>query len=86
MAEKYQAREPDLVWTLADLGLLDRGTAERNQNRWMYEMEHLDSLWVQAETAWKELSWWNRVRIGFTRGSFGWKLDWRRANDPWRAA
>jgi len=82
--ERYTARQPDLVWTLHDLGLLDEETAERNDNRWHYEWGHLEQLWDDAERAWKQLSWWRRIRIGVFPGKTDWKIEWRREHDPWR--
>jgi hypothetical protein len=82
--ERYTAREPGLVWTLADLGIIDGDQAERNENRWWYEWDHLEELWAEAEQAWKALPLWTRLKLGFSPGAFSWKVEWRRQNDPWR--
>ena len=84
MTETYSAREPDLVWTLADLGILDRERAQQNEARWWVEWDHLEELWGQAEEAWKALPWLTRLKIGFKDSPVQWKIRWRQQHDPWR--
>lgn len=82
----YTARDPGLVWTLHDLGLLDRESAERNERQWDVEWEHLEVLWMQAQDAWKELPLLTRLRLGFSPGQTAWLIRWREEHDPWGRA
>jgi len=82
--EEYKAINVSLVWTLTELGLLDKETAERNDDRWRYELDHWEHIWALAEKAWEQLPWWRRLLIGFTPGKVSWKIGWRRKHDPWR--
>ena len=50
--EEYKAINVSLVWTLTELGLLDKETAERNDDRWRYELDHWEHIWALAEKAW----------------------------------
>jgi hypothetical protein len=84
-ADTYLAREPSLVWTLADLGILNRDVAERNGEQWDHEIEHLNDLWRQADAAWRELPWRTRLRLSFSISDspVSWKIRWRQEHDPW---